>query len=112
MIPGFIIMGVSMLSYYRFFGGIKSIYIVSKPVSLDLKGIHKYVRHPLYSGTLLFIWGLFFIFPFLNNLIAVVIITAYVVIGIKFEEKKLIKTFANGYISYMKEVPSLFPRFR
>lgn len=112
LLPGLAIMGISILSYYRLFGGIKSIYMASKPVSLDLKGIHKYVRHPLYSGTLLFIWGLFFIFPFLNNLIAAVIITAYVGIGLKFEEKKLIKTFANVYISYMKEVPSLFPRLR
>ena len=109
MFPGLIIMGISLLSYYRLFGGINPLYIASKTASLDIHGIHKYVRHPLYSGTLLFIWGLFFIFPFLNNLIAVVIITVYVVIGIKYEEKKLIETFAEVYISYMKEVPSLVP---
>jgi methanethiol S-methyltransferase len=60
----------------------------------------------------LFVWGLFFVFPFLNNLIAVILLTLYVFIGISFEEKKLIKEFGKNYEAYILNVPMLIPRFR
>ena len=78
-------------------------------MQLKMDGIHKYVRHPLYLGTLLFIWGLFFICPMLNNLIAVIIITLYVFAGIIFEEKKLLQQFGTSYTDYISSVPMIFP---
>ncbi|KAA9040864.1 isoprenylcysteine carboxylmethyltransferase family protein [Ginsengibacter hankyongi] len=110
VIPGFAIMFVSIFKYFKLLSGIRSIYLATPPAELKLNGIHKYVRHPLYLGTLLFVWGLFFIFPFLNNLIAVVAITMYVLVGIKFEEKKLVKEFGKDYTEYMKKVPGLIPK--
>jgi len=103
-------MSASIFKYFKLLSGIRSIYLATPPAELKLDGIHKYVRHPLYLGTLLFVWGLFFIFPFLNNLIAVVAITIYVLVGIKFEEKKLVKEFGNDYAEYIKNVPGLFPK--
>jgi methanethiol S-methyltransferase len=110
VIPGLIVMMVSVFKYFKLLSGIRSIYQATPPTELKLEGIHKYVRHPLYFATLLFIWGLFFISPLLNNLIAVVTITIYVPIGIKFEEKKLLKEFGNVYAEYMKKVPGLIPK--
>lgn len=103
-------MMVSVLKYFKLLSGIRSIFLATPPTELKLEGIHKYVRHPLYLGTLLFIWGLFFIFPLLNNLIAAAAITIYVLIGIKFEEKKLLNEFGNVYAEYMKKVPGLIPK--
>ena len=76
---------------------------------LETGGIHQYVRHPLYLGTFIFITGLFILFPFLSNLIAVAIIMAYTIIGILFEEKKLIEEFGEHYRQYQQNVPMLLP---
>ncbi len=109
LLPGNIIMMISIFKYFKLLSGVRSLYQPKPPVGLKLDGIHKYVRHPLYSGTLLFVWGLFFIFPFLNNLIAVVVMTGYVIIGIKYEEKKLLVEFGNVYVEYIRNVPALLP---
>jgi protein-S-isoprenylcysteine O-methyltransferase Ste14 len=79
-------------------------------VVLEQGGLHRYVRHPLYFGTLLFVWALFFVFPYLNNLLACIIITIYTLIGATLEEKKLVKQFGEQYISYKRQVPMLIPR--
>jgi protein-S-isoprenylcysteine O-methyltransferase Ste14 len=112
VIPGFIIMLISIFKYFKSVSGIRSFYDTKPSTELELKGIHRYVRHPLYSGTLLFIWGLFFIFPLVNNLIAVTIITVYVLIGVRFEEKKLIAEFGELYKAYKIKVPMLIPHLK
>ena len=111
-IPGFIIMLISIFKYFKTVSGVQSFYNDKPSTELQLKGIHRYVRHPLYSGTLLFIWGLFFIFPLLNNLIAVIIITFYIMVGVKFEEKKLVAEFGELYRAYKLKVPMLVPHLK
>ena len=103
---------ISILKYFKLLSGVRTLYEAKPPMELKREGIHNYVRHPLYPGTLLFIWGLFFIFPMLNNLIAAVIITGYVLIGIRLEEKKLLIEFGNLYADYISQVPMLVPGFK
>jgi protein-S-isoprenylcysteine O-methyltransferase Ste14 len=91
--------------------GVRSIFTPVPASELKVNGIHRFVRHPLYSGTILFVWGLFFVFPFLNNLIAAALLTLYVLIGIIFEEKKLKNEFGKKYEEYISKVPMLIPRF-
>ncbi len=112
VIPGALIMIVSVYKYFRLLSGIRTLYESLPEVKLEIRGIHKYVRHPLYTGTLLFVWGLFFIFPFLNNLVAALAITGYTLIGIKFEEKKLLLQFGDHYREYVSKVPMLIPAFK
>ena len=112
VLPGLIIMMISILKYFKLLSGVRTLYQANPSTELQREGIHNYVRHPLYLGTLLFIWGLFFIFPMLNNLIAVVIITGYVLIGIRLEEKKLLVEFGNLYADYISRVPMLIPGFK
>ena len=102
-------MYISLKKYFLLLSGIRSIYEASPAPELKVEGIHHYVRHPLYSGTILFVWGLFFIFPLLTNLIAVILLTLYVLIGIQFEEKKLLMEFGKAYSDYMENVPMLIP---
>ena len=75
-----------------------------------ITGIHKIVRHPLYAGTFMFIWGLLIALPYLSLLIADVIITVYTLIGLKLEEKKLEKEYGAAYKLYKQKVPMLIPR--
>jgi len=109
--PGIVIMFISIKKYFMLLSGVRSVFTPVPVSELKVDGIHRFVRHPLYSGTILFVWGLFFIFPFLSNLIAVVLLTLYVFIGISFEEKKLLKEFGKRYEAYILKVPMLVPRF-
>jgi protein-S-isoprenylcysteine O-methyltransferase Ste14 len=67
------------------------------------------VRHPLYLGTFLFIWGAWLIIPLVSFGITNVVITLYTLIGIHFEERKLVEEFGQSYISYSRQVPKIIP---
>ena len=108
-ITGLIIMSICINKYFYELSGLHALQQSDVKNTLQQSGLHKYVRHPLYLGTLLFLWGLFFIFPFLNNLIAAAIITAYVLFGIRLEEKKLYLEYGESYKEYAKKVPKLIP---
>jgi methanethiol S-methyltransferase len=112
ILPGLIIMFVSIKKYFLLLSGVRSIFTPVPASELKVNGIHRFVRHPLYSGTILFVWGLFLVFPFLNNFIAAVLLTLYVLLGISFEEKKLIKEFGKEYEGYIQKVPMLIPRLK
>lgn len=110
ILPGMIIMIISIKKYFVELSGIRHVMGESEMVELKVNGIHNFVRHPLYSGTLLFVWGLFFVFPYLNNLICVILLTLYVLIGVKFEENKLVLVFGQQYKDYSYSVPRFIPK--
>ena len=70
---------------------------------------YKYVRHPLYAATLFFVWSFFFLQPLLSNLVSCACITVYTLIGIHFEEKKLVSEFGESYLQYRSKTPMLIP---
>ena len=77
------------------------------------KGLHQYIRHPLYAGLVLIFLGFFFFEPVLASLIHLACLVIYLPFGIYFEEKKLIKIYGETYINYKKEVPAILPtKFR
>lgn len=97
--------------YFSVVTGIKAFAQKSCVSRLQTGGLHSYTRHPLYFGTLLFIWNLFLLFPSLGNLISCCIISIYTVVGIRIEERKLVAEFGDGYTEYSRKVPMLIPRF-
>jgi methanethiol S-methyltransferase len=111
VLTGLLIMGVVIKKYFFSLSGISVFYKQQPPVVLEQGGLNRYVRHPLYFGTLLFIWALFFVFPYLNNLLACIVITLYTVLGAMLEERKLVKQFGEQYVVYKRQVPMLIPRF-
>lgn len=109
---GICLMGASIRKYFFNLSGIGVLYNEQRSVSLELHGLHKYIRHPLYLGTLLLIWSLLLLFPLLSNFLACVVITVYVLIGIQSEEKKLLLVFGETYKNYRAKTPRLIPRIR
>lgn len=109
-VVGALIMLVCIKKYFLSLSGLKSL-VANQVVANDLRidGIHRFVRHPLYAGTFLFIWGTFVLFPLASIFIASSIITVYTLIGMRFEEQKLIVEFGDAYRQYMKRVPQLVP---
>jgi len=79
------------------------------PGALITNGLYRYVRHPLYTAGLLFIW----LSPILTvNLIGFFFaITVYIVIGAYFEERRLLQEYGEKYRQYQKVTPFLIPRF-
>lgn len=89
--------------------------ISSKPTSrqeLRQHGLLHYVRHPLYTGIILTLIGVWVAQPTWSYLLLLLAATLYIRIGIHFEEQKLIVTFGNAYQQYCQRVPMLIPAFR
>ena len=112
LLAGISIMAVVIRKYFFSLSGISVFFKSSaqRGATLELGGLNRYVRHPLYAGTLLFIWSLFLLIPFLNNLLACIIITVYTIAGARLEEKKLVAQFGEQYSSYKKSVPMIIPK--
>ena len=110
-ITGFGIMLTCIKRYFMSLSGLRSLLQETTDAELIISGIHRYVRHPLYLGTFIFIWGLLILVPFLSLLLANTIITVYTLIAIKFEEEKLVKEFGEKYTTYQKTVPMIIPKW-
>lgn len=80
----------------------------SDSLNLNTSGFYRYVRHPLYSAGLLFMWAS----PIMtiNLLLITISLTLYIVIGALLEERKLIIEYGDIYLEYRKKVPMLIPR--
>ncbi|MEP7258449.1 MAG: isoprenylcysteine carboxylmethyltransferase family protein [Flavitalea sp.] len=112
LVLSLIVIAVSVYKYFFHLSGIAVFTNIAPSDELFRKGLHRYVRHPLYSGTLLLVWSLFSLFPLLSNLLACTIISLYTIIGIRWEEKKLRETFGLDYKKYADQTPMLFPRMK
>lgn len=109
VISGLAIMIACTKKYFMDLSGIDAILGKTNPLVLQTDGMHKYVRHPLYTGTLLFVWAIFLYDPYWHNLISCVCITLYTWVGMYFEEKKLVVEYGDTYVQYQKRVPALLP---
>ena len=80
---------------------------VDKPATLVIKGLYRWVRHPIYTAGLVFIW----LTPVMTaNLLAMNAgLTIYIVVGALFEERKLLREFGQAYVDYRKSTPMLVP---
>lgn len=105
-----LIMSVCIRKYFFHLSGIDVLFPQKQGgPQLETGGLNRYVRHPLYSGTILLVWCLFLLFPTSMNGISAFMITLYTCIGTLFEEKKLRRTFGEAYIVYQQRVPMLVP---
>src|SRR5436305_1847010 len=56
-VPGFFIMIICINKYFYELSGIQALQKKIPVVHLQQTGLHKHVRHPLYFGTVIFVWG-------------------------------------------------------
>ncbi len=75
---------------------------------LVTNGLHRFVRHPLYTTSLIV---LYLTSPLSLNWLAFAIsCNVYFFIGSIFEEHKLLREFGDAYRAYQQRVPRLLPR--
>ena len=77
------------------------------PNRLTISGFYKWVRHPLYFFSLVFLW--FSPIMTLNLFILYGAFTLYFYLGAIFEERKLVRQFGPAYQAYQQNVPMLIP---
>ena len=72
----------------------------SADASLKVDGVYGFVRHPLYLGWALFVFGA----PDMNGtrLLFAIVSTAYLALAIPFEERSLVDVFGNRYRDYQR----------
>lgn len=89
------------------FIGLRQLGENDKPSKLTTSGLYRYVRHPLYSAGMAFIWLL----PLMtvNILMVNIGLTVYIIIGASYEERKLRRAFGQEYIEYSAVTPMLIP---
>ena len=73
-----------------------------RPMSLETGGIYRLVRHPVYFGWVLFVFGA----PqmTMTRLVFACVSTAYLAIAIPFEERSLVHAFGSRYREYQDRV--------
>ena len=76
------------------------------PEPLHVDGLHAYVRHPIYLGAYLMLWGNT---QDLHGLTTAMWGTAYLIVGTIFEERSLAEIYGDAYRTYRDRVPSIIP---
>lgn len=70
--------------------------------------LYRYVRHPLYLGLLLGLWSMSVMTA--GHLLFSLGLSLYIIIGITFEERDLLRQFGERYRIYRRDVGMLIPR--
>ncbi len=84
---------------------------IQKGHKLVTTGPYKRVRHPLYTGTLLFMIGQMLVADNWLFLLLLLLMIPGFYVRVKNEEQMLIEEFGDEYRDYMKRTGRLVPRF-
>jgi len=80
---------------------------------LITNGIYAYVRNPIYSGVLLFCFGLLLLLPNLFMLLSVIMVYASIELHVRYvEEPYLRQLHTNEYVKYICKTGRYFPSFK
>ena len=101
-----LLVGVLQTDVWSFLG-IKQLTGGSMESRIVTGGLYRFVRHPLYSAGLVFIW----LTPVMtvNRLVLFLSLTIYIIIGAYYEERKLKREFGKEYEDYQTRTPMLIP---
>ncbi len=73
----------------------------------QVKGLYKYIRHPIMTGALIGIW--FTPVMTVGHLVFAAGMSLYIVIGVYHEEKDLVRDFGDRYRAYIRNTGKFLP---
>jgi protein-S-isoprenylcysteine O-methyltransferase Ste14 len=79
--------------------------------TLVVHGVYAHIRHPLYSGMILELAGLFLLIPSITVLSGCILGVLWVMVQARLEEKDLVQRLP-AYREYMQSVPRFVPKFK
>ena len=79
---------------------------INDPEQMHISTLHRFVRHPWYFFILVILWTQNM---HLANLVTYSLISLYLIIGSRLEERKLIEFYGEAYRQYCKCVSGLIP---
>lgn len=90
------------------FSGLAQLRAGAEPVPEPLRasGLNAYARHPLYSAAMVALWTMARS-PY--AIATALLASAYLVVGSRFEERRLGKLYGAPYFEYVKSVPAFVP---
>ncbi|HKK05638.1 MAG TPA: NnrU family protein [Gammaproteobacteria bacterium] len=110
----YLVAATYVTSHYDLFGLRQGWYYLRgkpyTPVPFVRSWMYRYSRHPMMAGILVGIWAT----PQMSatHLVLAFGFSAYIAIGVAFEERGLLAHFGEQYLHYRTEVGALLPRFR
>lgn len=80
------------------------------PPKMVVSGLYRWVRHPLYTAGLAFVW----LTPVMtvNLLVVLIASTIYILLGARYEERKLLRQFGDEYARYQATTPMFIPGWK
>ncbi len=79
------------------------------PVPFVKRAMYRYIRHPIQTGVLIGIW----VTPSMSmtQIILSIGFTAYIFVGLHYEERDLVAEHGDAYRDYRKETGKVLPKF-
>ena len=111
---GVLLLSTFLLNHFELFGLTQvwnyATNRVAKQSTFKTPSLYRVVRHPLYLGFVIAFWST----PRMtvSRLVFAAVCTAYILVGIYFEERDLIAHYGLVYREYRSRVPMLIPFFR
>jgi protein-S-isoprenylcysteine O-methyltransferase Ste14 len=101
---------VRFLAVLKLGGYFTSVVTIQENQKLITDGLYKYIRHPAYTGALLFCFGYGVATGSFLGLIIIMIFMSYGFYQrIRVEEQVMVASFGQGYLDYMKSTKRVIP---
>ena len=115
LVPDYVRIGLAGLvlvsAWYLARKGMKAVFGTerSQPGVID-SGVFSLVRHPIYTGAILFYLGAILITLSIASALFWFLIVAFYIIIARYEERILTEEFGQDYLDYKKKTGMLFPK--
>jgi len=103
---GYLVLSTFVTNHFELFG-LRQAYLYFRgipytPVSFVRKWMYTYSRHPMMLGILIGMWSI----PEMSvsHFILSTLLSLYIIVGVYFEEKDLVRNFGDTYREYKKEI--------